>query len=1320
LSRVTGDPLAAVYRRNSQKAFHYFVVLPDRIDIKISICQYIIMPVGETPFESIAEQRDGTQILSALIEAARERILILDGAMGTQIQGLGFSEDHFRGGRFGGCTCHQQGNNDLLILTQPAAIEQIHYTYALAGADIIETNTFSSTAIAQADYGMEDMVYDLNRDGARLARRAAIRAERADGKRRFVAGALGPTNRTASISPDVNNPSFRAVTFDELRIAYREQLRGLIDGGADIILIETIFDTLNAKAAVFACGEIFLEKGVRLPVMISGTITDLSGRTLSGQTPTAFWYSLRHAKPFTIGLNCALGANAMRAHLAEIASIADTFIAAYPNAGLPNEFGRYDESPEFMAGQIEEFARDGLVNVVGGCCGSTPDHIRAIAEAVKKYAPRTVPEQRPLMRLSGLEPFTFSKSIPFVNVGERTNVTGSARFRKLITIGDYAGALEIARDQVVNGAQIIDVNMDEGLIDSKKAMIEFLNLVATEPDIARVPVMIDSSKWEIIEAGLKCVQGKSLVNSISLKEGEEQFLHHANLVRSYGAAVVVMAFDEEGQADTKGRKVEICTRAHKLLTEAVGFPPEDIIFDPNIFAVATGIEEHNTYGVNFIEATREIVATLPHVHVSGGVSNLSFSFRGNEPVREAMNAVFLYHAIQAGMDVGIVNAGQLAVYDSIELELRHACEDVVLNRRPNATERLLEIAERFKGTAGRETNAKDLSWREWPVEKRIEHALVNGLTEFIDADTEEARLGAERPLYVIEGPLMAGMNAVGDLFGAGKMFLPQVVKSARVMKQAVAGLLPYIQAEKLANSGDSEHHSAGKILLATVKGDVHDIGKKIVSVVLACNNYEVIDLGVMVPAAKILQTARDENVDIIGLSGLITPSLDEMAHVAAEMQRSDFDIPLLIGGATTSRVHTAVKIHPRYERGQTVYVVDASRAVGVISSLLSPVTKSGYIATVRAEYKKVAQSHARSEAEKQRLPLAKARANPHRIDWAVYEPPKPGFLGARVFDSVDLAELTRYIDWTPFFQTWELKGRYPTILDDEKQGPAARQLFADAQAMLRKIEDEKWFAPKGVIGFWPANAVGDDILLFTDDNRKAELATFYTLRQQLSKRDGHANVALSDFIAPIESGKRDYLGGFVVTAGLEEVMISKRFERANDDYSSILVKALADRLAEALAERMHERVRKEFWAYGADEPFEPGDLIGEPYRGIRPAPGYPAQPDHTEKGTLFRLLDAERSVSVSLTESYAMWPGSSVAGLYLAHPESYYFGVAKVERDQVEDYSRRKSVPVVDVERWLGPILNYAPAVSPGSLATAPNDSGAAMIGWHGKRERIE
>ena len=1157
----------------------------------------------------------------------------------------------------------------------------------MAGADILETNTFSSTSIAQADYGMQDAVYDLNRDGARLARRAAIKAEKADGRRRFVAGALGPTNRTASLSPDVNNPGYRAVTFDDLRIAYGEQIRGLIDGGADLILIETIFDTLNAKAAIFACEEVFAERGIRLPLMISGTITDRSGRTLSGQTPTAFWHSVRHARPFTVGLNCALGASAMREHLEEISGAADAFVCAYPNAGLPNAFGQYDESPEAMAAEIAGFARDGLVNIVGGCCGSTPDHIRAIAEAVRNVKPRAIPTVEPLMRLSGLEPFTLTSDIPFVNIGERANVTGSAKFRKLITAGDFAGALAVARDQVANGAQIIDVNMDEGLIDSEAAMIEFLNLVASEPDIARVPVMVNSSKFRIIEAGLKRLQGKSLVNSISMKEGEEEFLRQARLVRAYGAAVVVMAFDEQGQADTFERKVSICARAYKLLTEKAGFPPEDIVFDPNIFAVATGIEEHNGYGVAFIEATRRIRADLPHAHVSGGVSNLSFSFRGNEPVREAMHAVFLYHAIQAGMDMGIVNAGQLAVYDEIDPELREVCEDVVLNRRPDATERLLDVAERFRGAGGKEAKAQDLAWRDEPVDKRIAHALVNGITDYIEADIEEARLAAKRPLDVIEGPLMAGMNVVGDLFGAGKMFLPQVVKSARVMKQAVAILLPYMEAEKAA--GGDARQTAGTIVLATVKGDVHDIGKNIVGVVLACNNYEIIDLGVMTPASKILAVARERKADVIGLSGLITPSLDEMAHVAAEMEREGFDIPLLIGGATTSRVHTAVKIHPRYARGQTVHVNDASRAVGVVSSLLSPETRAATIEAVRAEYRKVAEAHERSEAEKTRTPLAKARANAAPIDWSAYRPTTPSFLGTRVFASYDLAELARYIDWTPFFQTWELKGRYPAILDDPEQGAAARSLFDDAQAMLKRIIEEKWLEPKAVVGFWPAARNGDDIALFADEERKAPIATLHTLRQQLARRDGRPNVALADFVGPPEV--RDYVGAFVVTAGVEDEEIARRFERANDDYSAILVKALADRFAEAFAEAMHARVRRELWGYAPDEGFTPEELIGEPYRGIRPAPGYPAQPDHTEKATLFRLLDAERAIGVRLTESFAMWPASSVSGVYIAHPEAHYFGVAKVERDQVEDYAARKGMAVAEVERWLAPVLNYVP-----------------------------
>jgi len=1229
----------------------------------------------------------------ALAAAARERILVIDGAMGTEIQALGLKEADFRDGRFIDCACSLDRNYDLLAMTKPQAIEDIHFAYAMAGADILETNTFSATSIVQADYSLQHIVYELNRDAARVARRAALRAERKDGKRRFVAGAIGPTNRTASISPDVNNPGFRAVTFDDLRLSYAEQIRGLIDGGGDLLLIETIFDTLNAKAAIFACEEAFAARGSRWPVMISGTITDRSGRTLSGQTPTAFWHSVRHAKPFSIGLNCALGAEAMREHLEEIADQADALVSAYPNAGLPNAFGKYDETPEFMAAEIEKFARDGLVNIVGGCCGSTPAHIRAIAAAVAKYPPRVPPTLKAELRLSGLEPFRLTRDIPFVNIGERTNVTGSARFRKLVKAGDYNGALGVARDQVANGAQIIDVNMDEGLIDSAKAMTEFLNLVAAEPDIARVPTMIDSSKFAVIEAGLKCVQGKPIVNSISLKEGEEAFLGQARRVRAYGAAVVVMAFDERGQADTLERKVSICRRAYKLLVETAGFPPEDIVFDPNIFAVATGIEEHNGYGLAFIEAARQIRATLPYAHVSGGVSNLSFSFRGNEPVREAMHAVFLYHAIKAGMDMGIVNAGQLAVYEAIDKDLREACEDVVLNRRADATERLLAIAERFRDGAAKEAKGPDLAWRSGSVEERISHALVNGVADFVETDVEEARLKFARPLDVIEGPLMAGMNVVGDLFGAGKMFLPQVVKSARVMKQAVATLLPYMEAEKAAN-GAAERRSAGKILLATVKGDVHDIGKNIVGVVLACNNYEIIDLGVMTPASKILETARREKVDAIGLSGLITPSLDEMAHVAAELQREGFDLPLLIGGATTSRVHTAVKIHPNYTRGSTVHVNDASRAVGVVSALLSPDAKGGFVQRTRVEYAQVAQAHERAEAEKTRLSLAAARANALKLDWRAYEPPKPKFLGAQPIADLELAEIAWHIDWTPFFQTWELKGRYPAILDDPKQGAAARQLFEDAQAMLEKIIDERWFRPKAVVGFWPAERIGDDICLFADEGRKEPLATLFTLRQQLSKRDGRPNLALADFVAPATSGRRDHVGAFVVTAGAEDEAIAKRFERLNDDYSAILVKALADRFAEALAELAHARVRRAFWAYAPDEAFSPDQLHAEPYRGIRPAPGYPAQPDHTEKRTIFALLDAERATGVQLTESCAMWPGSSVSGLYFAHPQSHYFGVAKVERDQVLDYAARKGMMPEEVERWLAPILNYAPTVA--------------------------
>ncbi|SDF90730.1 methionine synthase [Bosea robiniae] len=1230
---------------------------------------------------------DGAEIERSLRKAARERILVLDGAMGTQIQNLKLSEADFRGERFKGFNHDLKGNNDIIALTQPEALRDIHLAYFRAGADIVETNTFSGTSIAQADYGMEAYVYELNVACSRLAREAAMIAEKEDGRRRYVAGAIGPTNRTLSISPDVNNPGFRAVTFDQVRDSYAEQVRGLIDGGSELLLIETIFDTLNAKAAIVAIEEVFRAKGIRLPVMISGTITDLSGRTLSGQTVEAFWNAVRHAAPLTIGLNCALGAREMRAHIKDMSRIAGTLVCAYPNAGLPNEFGLYDERPEATAQMLAEFTDSGFVNMVGGCCGTTPDHIRAIAQAVAGKAPRQIPEPKPWLRLAGLEPFTLDETIPFVNVGERTNVTGSAKFRKLITAGDYAAALDVARDQVANGAQVIDINMDEGLLDSEKAMTEFCNLIASEPDISRVPIMVDSSKFPVIEAGLKTIQGKPIVNSISMKEGEDAFLEQARICRQYGAAVVVMAFDEVGQADTFQRKIEICTRAYKLLTETIGFPPEDIIFDPNIFAVATGIEEHDNYGNDFINATRAIRESLPHAHISGGVSNLSFSFRGNEKVREAMHSVFLYHCIKAGMDMGIVNAGQLGSYDDLDPELRELCEDVVLNRRKDSTERLLEAAPRFKGDGSVAASGKDLAWRELPVEKRLEHALVAGITEFIEADTEEARQRAEKPLHVIEGPLMAGMNVVGDLFGAGKMFLPQVVKSARVMKQAVAYLMPYMEEEKRLNGG-SERSAAGKVLMATVKGDVHDIGKNIVGVVLQCNNYEVIDLGVMVPTQKILETARKEKVDIIGLSGLITPSLDEMVTVASEMEREGFDIPLLIGGATTSRVHTAVKIHPAYNAGQAVHVNDASRAVGVVSSLLSQEQKPGYVAGVQAEYAKVAEAHRRSEADKQRLPLAKARANPFKTDWTAYQPPKPSFLGTRTFRTYDIADLVPVLDWTPFFQTWELKGRFPAILQDEKQGEAARALWDDAQSMLKRIVEERWFNPKAVIGFWPANAVGDDIRLYTGESRADELATFHGLRQQLLRRDGKPNLCLSDFVAP-EGVAPDYIGAFAVTAGAEEERISEKFARDNDDYRSIMVKALADRFAEAFAERMHQLVRKEFWGYAPDEAFSNEDLIREEYRGIRPAPGYPAQPDHTEKATLFRLLEAERRVGVKLTESYAMWPGSSVSGLYFSHPEAYYFGVAKVERDQVEDYAARKGMTIEEVERWLAPILNY-------------------------------
>jgi 5-methyltetrahydrofolate--homocysteine methyltransferase len=1230
------------------------------------------------------------QILRRL---AAERILVLDGAMGTMIQSLGLDEEGYRGARFDAWNREVRGNNDLLILSQPAKIRDIHLAYFRAGADIVSTNTFSSTRIAQADYGMAGIAHELNVEGAKLARAAADLAQAEDGRPRFVAGALGPTNRTASISPDVSNPGFRAVTFDELRSAYADQAEGLLAGGADLLLIETIFDTLNAKAAIAAIADVIEARGTSVPVMISGTITDRSGRLLSGQTPAAFWHSVRHAAPISIGLNCALGAKEMRAHIAEIARIADTFVCAYPNAGLPNEFGRYDESPDYMAGLLAEFADAGLVNIVGGCCGTTPEHIAAIVRAVEGKPPRKLPEVPRRLRLSGLEAFTLTPEIPFVNVGERTNVTGSARFRKLVTAGDYAAALAVARDQVENGAQIIDVNMDEGLLDSEAAMTTFLNLIAAEPDIARVPVMVDSSKFSVIEAGLKCLQGKPVVNSISLKEGEAAFIDHAKAVRRYGAAVVVMAFDEQGQADTLERKCTIARRAYDILVDKVGFPPEDIIFDPNIFAIATGMEEHNGYGVAFIEAARWIRTNLPHVHVSGGVSNLSFSFRGNEPVREAMHSVFLYHAIQAGMDMGIVNAGQMAVYDDLEAELREACEDVVLNRRPDAAERLLALAQRYRGQ-GKEKKEADLAWRERPVEERLSHALVHGITDFVEGDVEEARRKAERPLHVIEGPLMDGMNVVGDLFGSGKMFLPQVVKSARVMKQAVAYLMPFMEQEK-KEKGLERKSSNGKIVMATVKGDVHDIGKNIVGVVLQCNNYEVVDLGVMVPAAKILETAQKEDADLVGLSGLITPSLDEMCHVAAEMERQGFELPLLIGGATTSRVHTAVKIHPNYRRGQAVYVTDASRAVGVAASLMSRETRGSYIDGVRQEYARIAAAHARGEESKQRLSLKDARANALKLNWSGNDVPQPpSFLGLRVLEDYSIAELRNYIDWSPFFATWELTGKFPAILDDAKYGDAARSLFEDAQAMLDRIASERWFRASAVLGFWPANAEGDDILVYGDERRTQPVAVLHTLRQQLARREGRANLALADFIAPRASGLADHIGAFMVTAGIGEDDVAERFKRANDDYSAIMVKALADRLAEAFAERLHQRVRKEFWAYAPDEALGGADLIAEKYRGIRPAPGYPAQPDHSEKATLFALLDAERRIGVRLTESFAMWPGASVCGLYFSHPDSHYFGVGKIERDQVEDYAARKDWTVAEAEKWLAPVLNYDPLIA--------------------------
>nr|WP_288102223.1 methionine synthase [Halomonas sp.] len=1228
-----------------------------------------------------------SDLTASLTQRLAQRILILDGGMGTMLQNAQLSEDDFRGERFRDWPSDLKGNNDLLALTCPDVVARIHRDYLEAGADILETNTFNSTRLSQADYGMEDLVPELNRESARLAREVCDAVAAETDIPRYVAGVLGPTSRTASLSPDVNDPAKRNVTFDELRENYYEAANALIEGGADLIMIETIFDTLNAKAAIYALEELFEDLGRRLPVMISGTITDASGRTLSGQTTEAFWNSVRHANPLSVGLNCALGAEELRPYLEELSTKADTFVSAHPNAGLPNEFGEYDQTPEEMAAIVSEFAQSGLVNIIGGCCGSTPEHIRAIADAVRPMAPRKIPERSKACRLSGLEPFNIEADSLFVNVGERTNVTGSARFKRLIVEEDFTTALEVALEQVENGAQIIDINMDEGMLESKEAMVRFLNLIAGEPDIARVPIMIDSSKWDIIEAGLKCVQGKAVVNSISLKEGEAAFREQATKCRRFGAAIVVMAFDEEGQADTFARKTEICERAYRLLVDEIGFPPEDIIFDPNIFAIATGIEEHNNYAVDFIEATQWIREHLPHAMISGGVSNVSFSFRGNNPVREAIHSVFLYHAIRAGLTMGIVNAGQLAVYDDLPAELREAVEDVVLNRRSDGTERLLDIADKYKGDGSGAAKKEDLEWRSWPVNKRIEHALVKGVTAYIEEDTEEARAQAARPIEVIEGPLMDGMNVVGDLFGAGKMFLPQVVKSARVMKQAVAYLIPYIEAEK---SEDTQ--AKGKIVMATVKGDVHDIGKNIVGVVLQCNNYEVIDLGVMVPTEKILQAAIEHKADIIGLSGLITPSLDEMVHVAKEMQRRGMNLPLLIGGATTSKAHTAVKIEPQYEH-PVIYVTDASRAVGVAGKLLAPNLKSAYVAEIREEYEKVRERNAKRRPKAADLDYTQARKRRFRTDWNSHTPTKPNTLGLMTFDDYDLEELVERIDWTPFFMSWQLTGKYPKILNDEVVGEAAQNLFADAQVMLRKLIDEKRVQARGVIGLWPANSVDDDVIeVYADESRTEVVERLHHIRQQTTKgRDGIC-YSLADFIAPKESGKADWIGGFAVTTGHGVDELSKAYEAAGDDYNAIMVQALTDRLAEAFAERMHERVRKEFWGYAPEETLDNDALIAEKYQGIRPAPGYPACPDHTEKATLFRLLNASENTGLTLTENFAMWPAAAVSGWYFSHPQSKYFSTGKITRDQVEVLAERKQMPLEEMERWLSPVLSYDPS----------------------------
>ncbi len=1220
---------------------------------------------------------------------AKDHILIIDGAMGSLIQQYKLTEKDFRGDRFKDFHRDIQGNNDILSITRPDIIKAIHKAYLDAGADIIETNTFSGTSIAQADYELESAVYDINFESAKIAREIADEYTSLNpSKPRYVAGAIGPTNRTLSLSPDVNNPGYRAVTFDEMVDAYYEQIEGLVKGGSDILLIETIFDTLNAKAAIFAIEKYYdTEGGVRLPIMISGTITDASGRTLSGQTAEAFYTSISHATNLlTVGLNCALGAEEMRPHVESLSNIATCLVHAYPNAGLPNEFGEYDQSPEEMQKFIRDFAESGFLNIVGGCCGTTPDHIRLMAEAVKGIKPRKPAKSKGYSTYSGLEPLIVRENTNFINVGERTNVTGSKAFARLIKQGDFTAALDVARQQVEGGAQVIDVNMDEGLLDSKKAMVEFLNLVMAEPDIAKLPIMIDSSKFEVIEAGLKCVQGKCIVNSISMKEGVDKFIEQAKIVRRYGAAAVVMAFDEQGQADTIERKVDICVRAYKILTEQIGFPPQDIIFDPNIFAVATGIEEHNDYAIYFIEATRQIKKRCPGAKISGGVSNISFSFRGNDKVREAMHSAFLYHATKAGMDMGIVNAGMIEVYDDIPKQLLTLVENVLFNKNENATEELTTYAEALKDTGGKAVT-KDLAWRELTLEQRITHALVRGIDEFIEVDTEAALQKYPTPLTIIEGPLMDGMNVVGDLFGSGKMFLPQVVKSARVMKKAVAYLTPIIEAEKL-RTGNTESSSKGKILMATVKGDVHDIGKNIVGVVLGCNNYDIVDMGVMVPADKILQMARTEGVDIIGLSGLITPSLDEMVHVAKEMERQGFKIPLMIGGATTSKTHTAVKIEQQYKSGQVVHVLDASRSVAVASSLLSKegTVKQDFINSIKTEYEQVRVLRGNRKSAKKYLTLNQARKNKTPIDWASYTPPKPSFLGVKTFENYDLAELRPYIDWTPFFQSWELHGKYPAILTDEVVGVEATKLFKDAQKMLDKIIAEGWIKARAVIGFFPANSINDDDI---ELNLGEKTVMLHNLRQQNQKAPGQPNFCLSDYIAPKTSGKEDFIGGFAVTSGIGIDEHVARFEKDLDDYNAILLKALADRFAEAFAERMHERVRKEFWGYAQSETLENNQLIEEEYQGIRPAPGYPACPDHTEKATLWEILKPEQNAGIIITESFAMFPTAAVSGWYFSHPDSKYFGLGQISKDQVEDYAERKGMGLEEAERWLAPVLNY-------------------------------